>query len=148
MIALKQPANITLLPTRSKLAVIASSTGCDSHMATDGYLEISSAKQADSLTLGAHASEGYSSCPVCLSVCVCLLLLFWLCVQYSVLPKVPAVLGIYIRWNGTVEWNSEMFCVGHTLHRRRKIFLCRGALAAVLHMGVWGMLPIAMQVYR
>ena len=24
-----------------------------------------------SLTLGAHAPEGYGSCPVCVSVCVC-----------------------------------------------------------------------------
>ena len=25
----------------------------------------------DSLTLGAHAPEGYDSCPVCVCVCVC-----------------------------------------------------------------------------
>ena len=26
---------------------------------------------SDLLTLGAHAPEGYGSCPVCVSVCVC-----------------------------------------------------------------------------
>ena len=32
------------------------------------------------LTLGAHAQEGYSSCPVCLCVCVCVSIL-------SILPS-------------------------------------------------------------
>ena len=30
--------------------------------------------KAEYLTLGAHAPEGYGSCPVCVSVCVCVCL--------------------------------------------------------------------------
>ena len=33
------------------------------------------------LTLGAHAPEGYSTCPVCLSVCLCVCVC--VCVPYS-----------------------------------------------------------------
>ena len=46
-----------------------------------------------SLTLGAHAPEGYSTCPVCLSVCV--FSLFWHLAQSGVQTAVSATSARY-----------------------------------------------------
>ena len=47
-----------------------------------------------SLTLGAHR-EGYSTCPVCLSVCVCVFSLFWHLAQSGVQTAVSATSARY-----------------------------------------------------
>ena len=40
-------------------------------------VEVAPRVQCFSLTLGAHAPEGYGSCPVCVSVCVLSATLIW-----------------------------------------------------------------------
>ena len=60
--------------------------GCIEHYKIGKKRESEREKQL--LTLGAHAPEGYGSCPVCVSVCVCVCV----CVCVLVVQDQPVVI--------------------------------------------------------